>query len=183
MRLLGAVLAGGQSRRFGSDKAVALLDGVSLLEHAVSQLREVTDEIVVCGHTSTIAGATSIADRPHPGLGPLGGLCAALCYAADGEFDAVVSLGCDTPIVPRALLTKLAAADDAACLRDLPIIGRWPVTLSGLLTRRLEEDDDRSVYAFAAAAEAHFVDVDVAIPNFNRPTDLARLGKPLAPKG
>ena len=38
MRLLGVVLAGGQSRRFGRDKALALLDGRPLIDHALAAL-------------------------------------------------------------------------------------------------------------------------------------------------
>ena len=38
MRVLGAILAGGQSRRFGSDKASASLDGKSLLDHVADAL-------------------------------------------------------------------------------------------------------------------------------------------------
>ncbi len=49
MRLLGAVLAGGQSRRFGSDKALALLDGRPLIAHVIAALAAQTEAVIVCG--------------------------------------------------------------------------------------------------------------------------------------
>ncbi|MEZ5697047.1 MAG: NTP transferase domain-containing protein [Sphingomonadaceae bacterium] len=44
---LGVVLAGGQSTRFGSDKALAELHGQSLLSRAVEQMRCWCEEVVV----------------------------------------------------------------------------------------------------------------------------------------
>ena len=48
---LGAVLAGGQSSRFGSDKALAVLYGQTLLTRAVATLAQWCDTVVVVGRT------------------------------------------------------------------------------------------------------------------------------------
>ena len=47
--LLGAVLAGGRSERFGSDKALARLGGRTLLEQAVEALGAQCDAVIVVG--------------------------------------------------------------------------------------------------------------------------------------
>jgi len=47
--ILGAVLAGGQSSRFGSDKALAALGGRTLLERAVASLETHCDGVIVVG--------------------------------------------------------------------------------------------------------------------------------------
>src|SRR3546814_6935480 len=39
VKLLGALIAGGQSRRFGSDKALAVIEGKPLLNHVIDALR------------------------------------------------------------------------------------------------------------------------------------------------
>lgn len=174
MKLLGAVLAGGRSRRFGSDKALAELDGRPLIEHAATALRDHVDHVVICGRDSPVAGLASVADWPAPDLGPLGGLCGALRYAAAHGYDAVLSIGCDTPIVPWALLARLGAAEGAAFLPQLPVIGRWPSHLAAMLDSLLSGDGDRSVRRFAASIGAAPVEAG-DIPNLNRPEDLARL--------
>ena len=178
MMLLGAVLAGGRSRRFGSDKALADLDGRPLIEHAVLALRNIVDSVVICGRESPIAGVPSIADWPAPDLGPLGGLCGALRHAAGSGHAAVISIGCDTPILPTGLLAKLGAAEGAAFVSGLPIFGRWPVELADSLTHRLLHMEDRSVRRFAAAIGAAAIEAGQDIPNLNRPDDLARLRSP-----
>ena len=52
---LGAVLAGGQSSRFGSDKALAVLDGQTLLTRAVATLAQWCDTVVVVGRSEAPA--------------------------------------------------------------------------------------------------------------------------------
>jgi molybdopterin-guanine dinucleotide biosynthesis protein A len=47
MRLTAVVLAGGESRRFGTDKLAADLQGLTLLERAVSELPTDADLIIV----------------------------------------------------------------------------------------------------------------------------------------
>src|SRR3989338_8558633 len=46
-RFQGIVLAGGKSSRFGEDKALALLDGVTFLETAVRRLQEIGLRVTV----------------------------------------------------------------------------------------------------------------------------------------
>ncbi|RJF90565.1 molybdenum cofactor guanylyltransferase [Sphingomonas cavernae] len=105
MKVLGAIIAGGQSRRFGSDKALARIGGKTLLDHVAEALAAQTDALIICGREWP--GLISIPDRPAPDQGPLGGLCAALRYAADNGFDAVLTAGCDTLPVPTDLLSLL----------------------------------------------------------------------------
>ena len=49
MRILGAIIAGGTSSRFGSDKAAAVLHGRALLDHVVASMKCHVDTLVVVG--------------------------------------------------------------------------------------------------------------------------------------
>ena len=61
--LLGAVLAGGRSRRFGSDKAMALHHGKPLLAHAAEALAQHTQAVILCGRTMAGFIATAFAQE------------------------------------------------------------------------------------------------------------------------
>lgn len=170
MRLLGAVLAGGQSRRFGSDKAQALLGGTTLLDHAVAALNPQCDRIVIVGRENGPVAA--IPDRPQPGLGPLGGIAGALAYAASEGFDAVLTVPVDCVRLPANLRDLLAPPP--ASLAAQPVIGLWPVQALPLVDALLGEEDDRSVRSFARRIGARAVESDVHLPNINHPSDLDR---------
>lgn len=172
-RLLGVVLAGGQARRFGSDKALATVDGVALLDHAVRALQPITDDIALVGRDSP--NHVSIADWPVAGLGPLGGLCGALRHARDCQFDAVLTLPCDTPSLPAGLLGDLAGRRVASFVADTPVIGLWPSALANPLSDYLESGGNRAVRAWAEEIGAEALDGWPAIPNVNWPDDLALL--------
>lgn len=172
-RLLGIVLAGGQARRFGRDKALATLDGLALLDHAAQALRPVTEDIAVVGRDS--ATYASIADWPAAGLGPLGGLCGALRHARDRHFDAVLTLPCDTPSLPAGLLADLAGRGVASFVADTPVIGLWPCTLADGLSDYLGRGGNQAVRAWAKEIGAEALEGWPAIPNVNRPDDLAVL--------
>jgi molybdenum cofactor guanylyltransferase len=172
-RWLGALLAGGQSRRFGSDKALALLDGERLIDRAIAALAAHCDAVVVCGRD--YAGLRSLADRPRPGLGPLGGLNAALHLARDEGFAGVLTSACDIPVLPEGLL-HLLGLELPAVVAGQPVVGAWPSALADHLDAHLAEATDRSMRHWIAQAGGRFVDIGEAIHNVNTPGDLAALG-------
>lgn len=171
-RLLGAVLAGGQSSRFGSDKAMAQWRGKALIDHVIDALRPVVDDILLCGRTH--GAVACIADRPAPGMGPLGGLNAALHHAAAHGFDAVLAVGCDTPRLPADLFVRLRASQGPAYVSNLPVIGFWPARLAPSLDAFLAEDRSHAIRAWATAIEAEPIDWP-ALANVNEPADLRGL--------
>jgi molybdopterin-guanine dinucleotide biosynthesis protein A len=121
----------------------------------------------VCGRDWP--GLATLADRPAPGLGPLGGLMAALDHAAAGGFAAVLSAPCDLLFIPPDILSHLSPGP--AVVADQWLLGLWPVSLAPALSDRLTEGGPRSVHAFARAANAGAVAVP-GLRNVNRPGDL-----------
>lgn len=171
MKLLGAIIAGGQARRFGSDKAAALLDGRPLIEHVTDGLRGQTDHLVVCGRNWP--GLDTVPDRPGPDLGPLGGLCGALHHAAASGFDAVLAAGCDVLPIPALLAEQLRPGP--ACVAGQRLLGLWPVLLLPLLEDHLATSDDRSIRSWVSLSGAAEVTLDTPFHNINTPSDLDRL--------
>jgi molybdenum cofactor guanylyltransferase len=76
--LTGIVLAGGQSRRFGQDKSLALINDKPLIEHVLTLLNSVCDEILISVNDDKFRHLpfTSIADKES--FGPLSGILATL---------------------------------------------------------------------------------------------------------
>ena len=104
----GAVLAGGQSRRMGSDKAALLINGEPLLRRTVRALHSITADVAIIGppeRTVLVSDVPILPDR-WPQQGPLGGIATAL-WALSGE--AVLVVGCDMPFLNLALLRYLIA--------------------------------------------------------------------------
>ncbi|MEQ1549832.1 molybdenum cofactor guanylyltransferase [Sphingorhabdus sp.] len=168
MRLLGAILAGGQSRRFGSDKAEALFEGKPLLDHVADALRPQVADLVVAG--KQWPGLETVADIPEARIGPLGGLAGALDLAWRHDFDAVLSSGCDVIGLPSSLSALLGIGP--AIVADMPIVGLWPVSVRTTLIDWLADPQNRSVYRFADHISARRVELDVPLRNINRPDDL-----------
>ncbi|SFP74681.1 molybdenum cofactor guanylyltransferase [Sphingomonas rubra] len=168
-RLLGAVLAGGRSSRFGSNKAEARLGGLTLVEHAAAALRPYVDEVVVIG-----AGIGGLPDLPRPDLGPLGGIAAALDHAAGRGFACVLTIGCDMPEVPGALIEALLRREPSYCA-DAPVLGLWQAALGAQLLAYLETATDRSVRGWARTVGALPIPAAMPLANVNTPADLRGL--------
>lgn len=169
--LLGAVLAGGRARRFGSDKALALLDGRPLLTHAAEAIGRYADNIVLCGRDHP--DFQCLPDRPAPDMGPLGGLNAALHHAREKGYDAVLSIACDMPVLPDGVAQRLIG-EGPAVAEGQHLLGYWPASLADLLDRHLAESDDRSVRGWLTRIQPRLVE-SPELPNINRPEDLRRL--------
>lgn len=168
-RLLGAILAGGQARRFGSDKAQALYEGARLIDRVAAALASQCDRLVVCGRAEP--GFTCIPDWPEAGFGPLGGLAAALRHGEAQGFSHVLSTGVDAPDLPHDL-TAMLAGEGAAIVENQPVVGLWPVGILPPLEAFLS-GGGRSLYRFADAISARRLDLPRPLMNVNRPEDLA----------
>lgn len=166
MKTLGAVLAGGRSSRFGSDKALAMLDGRTLLDHAAAALGPHCDAVVVVGRGE-------IADWPRADMGPLGGIAGALIHAAERGYDQLLTAPVDCVRLPGDLRGLLEPAP--AFLETQPVIGLWPVAALDALRPMLDDAGDLAVKAFARRIEARAVASDFVLPNVNSIADLDRL--------
>ena len=171
--ILGVVLAGGQSSRFGSDKALAELAGHTLLARAVDLLSGWCEQVVVAGRET--APAPTLPDWPQAGMGPLGGIAAALHLAADQGYGAVLSIGVDAPDLPEDLPALLAPAP--AYLAAQPVIGLWPASALAAIEAILEGAGKHSMRAFAEAIGARVVQLADVPANINTPADLTEAEK------
>ncbi|TYC89455.1 molybdenum cofactor guanylyltransferase [Novosphingobium sp. BW1] len=169
--ILGVVLAGGQSRRFGTDKALARFAGESLLERAVAQLQAWCDEVVVVGRED--APVPVLPDWPGPGMGPLAGLAGALRHGREQAFASVLSAPVDCPLLPEDLRARLSPAP--AFLLDQPVIGHWPVAAFEAADAILTGEGRRSMRRLAESIGARGVACEGPLVNVNTPEDLAAL--------
>ncbi len=168
MRLLGALLAGGQSQRFGADKAYARYAGKRLIDLVGSSLSTQCEDIVVCGREEP--GFESLEDLPTSGIGPLGGINAALEFALGKGFDAVLSSACDVPNLPKNL-ANILSGEDAAIVEGQPVVGYWPVSVAAPLDEFIASGG-RSMFAFADHIGARKIKLDPPLLNINQPQDL-----------
>jgi len=169
--ILGAVLAGGQSSRFGSDKALAELAGQTLLSRAVANLSRWCDRVVVVGREE--APAPCLPDWPRPGMGPLGGIAGALRHAEAEGFASVLTCGVDSADLPQDLLDRLSPAP--AFLESQPVIGHWNSDAASTVSALLQSEGRHSMLAFAKAVNARPAQAIHAPANINTPADLAEL--------
>ena len=121
----GVIVAGGKSRRFGSDKASASLRGRPLLQWVRDALAPIVNEIVVV----TAAGQTlppmhpsipvTVVEDREPERGPLGGLATGFAVAASPVCFAA---SCDAPLLHTGVAERiLDALDDHDAV--LPEVG------------------------------------------------------------
>ena len=115
MNLSAVILAGGESRRMGRDKAWVESNGQSLLAASIARLRQMgADEVFISGRPgvdySVFLDCAVLTDR-EPGLGPLGGIERALLAAT---HPLLLVLAVDLPRMSTAFLQTLVGQSDAA---------------------------------------------------------------------
>jgi molybdopterin-guanine dinucleotide biosynthesis protein A len=168
MRILAALLAGGRSTRFGCDKALAVIDGVRLIDHAAAALGAHADTVICCGRAWP--GLLHVPDRPAAGAGPLSGLNAALHHAAAIDFDAVLCAPVD--VHPLAQALPLVAAAHCAVLETQWTIGIWPTALAPTLDEHLRQGGASFRGWLALAAPEMVPDAHLGLLNINRRAEL-----------
>lgn len=104
----GLVLAGGESRRMGSDKALLQRDGRSQLDYVADLLGKVTDGVFVSVREEQRREPerrrhAQIVDR-FEGIGPVAGILSAMAEHPDAHW---LVVACDLPNVDEATLSYL----------------------------------------------------------------------------
>lgn len=106
--LTGAVLAGGHSSRFGSNKALQVIEGTTFLGHAISTLQPLCHEVVISASRRNADDYSShdlrIINDTNEDLGPLGGIASLLAAI---HTDWLLVLTCDMPWLSSASLQRL----------------------------------------------------------------------------
>ncbi|HCN70745.1 MAG TPA: molybdenum cofactor guanylyltransferase [Pusillimonas sp.] len=184
-QMTGLVLAGGQGRRMGANKATLKLGGENLAMRAQRYLAARTAQVWISTNEPDGNGlfARVLPDNPiyGSGAGPLAGVATALPQIATPWL---LTLPVDVPWVPadlhvrlaQAVLTNHAKAAYAQTQgRDHPLCMLVHQSLGASLHRYLL-DGDRKVLLWLKAAQAvpvMFADDDALFANLNTPDDLA----------
>lgn len=114
MSVLGAILAGGRNTRYGEHKALVEVGGTPIVERVRAALEGASGRVVLLANEPEVYAPLGLPMRPdaRPGLGPLGGIHAALLWARDAGAEGALAVACDMPFVPARLLRWLVAAAD-----------------------------------------------------------------------
>lgn len=191
LELTGAVLAGGHSSRFGSNKALFAPDGETLISKAADLLRPLCEEVLVsASHANAGTYAfleLGIVEDLHPDCGPLGGLEALLDRCATSWL---LILTCDMPYVDsEALWTMIRHAqqsEGSICQESLPRAFAWQRSDGGVspfplliersalsVVRSRMSSDHRSMKGLLGALDTYYIlaPSDRLLSNVNRPED------------
>jgi molybdenum cofactor guanylyltransferase len=125
-RVTAVVLAGGASQRFPPDKLSEVVDGTSLLDHALASLPE-QFLIVVVGAVREVARSVIFTSENPAGGGPAAALVAGLRRALNESSEVIVVLPADAPLGGQAagsLLKRLEGEPSADAVVGVDVEGR-----------------------------------------------------------
>lgn len=186
--MIGVVLAGGKSTRFGEDKSLYELNGKPMYEHVIEKMKNVQaiDEIVINTNDKLKRSFKDfkvlVDDEDYKDMGPLSGL-----YRVASEYpdDAFLIISCDTPYVESEWLNILV--DEALKTghttitadgeREHPLIGVYQAGLVDILKEQLKTER-LSLKAFFENIDVNVLNIDdynldnTTLVNINRKTDI-----------
>jgi len=108
--ILGAILAGGKSKRMGKDKLFLELDNKKLIEHTTNKVKKYLKKIIIITHQDndffSKNNLTVVRDCIAGQLGPLVGILTAMKWARENmtECSWVATFPCDTPFFPEIII-------------------------------------------------------------------------------
>ena len=111
--ILGIILAGGKSSRFGEDKSTAKLGNKTLLDHTVSKIENEFNEILVISNNKDFNFKNNkihlVEDCIEGQLGPLVGILTAMKWVTKNKknYKWIASFPCDTPFFDIKLISEL----------------------------------------------------------------------------
>ena len=111
--ILGIILAGGKSSRFGEDKSTAKLGNKTLLDHTVNKIENEFNEILVISNNKEFNFKNNkihvVEDCIEGQLGPLVGILTAMKWVKKNNknYKWIASFPCDTPFFDMKFISEL----------------------------------------------------------------------------
>jgi FdhD protein len=187
--ITGVILAGGQSTRMGSNKALLPYKGGRFIEAIYRQLAELFPEVLVVTNTPESYEFLPCSKVPdiYPGMGALAGIHAGLYHSS---HSAAFVVACDMPYLNTGLIRYLAdMADPAGVLIPESPVGLEPLHAiygKGCIPaiEAALGAGQRRIVSFFGQSLVHRVDVDqvaffdpefASFRNINSPTDYYQL--------
>jgi molybdopterin-guanine dinucleotide biosynthesis protein A len=180
--LTGVLLVGGASRRFGSPKALARLDGETLAERGWRVLGEACSERLAVGKTDDgLRLGFPVLDDGARVRAPIAGVVAGLRAAAH-DVCAFLPVDC-AGMIASALLELAAAGGEAAVSQTGPLPGVYRNSALRVLEARLARGE-LSLRDALAELDTRVVPIDEELlVNVNSPSDLRDFALQQPPEG
>jgi molybdopterin-guanine dinucleotide biosynthesis protein A len=104
--IVGAVLVGGKSSRYGLNKALEIFQGERLIDRQVGRIRALFPEVFVITNDpkNYLHLEVTILRDVIPGLGPLGGIYTGLLFA---QGKSLFVTACDMPFLQPAVINHM----------------------------------------------------------------------------
>ena len=170
--ILGTVLAGGKSQRFGEDKSQVRLEGTLLIDYILSEIKDEFKEILIVSNNKiqfkNSEKISMIADF-EKGQGPLGGVLSAMKWVKqkNKDYKWISTFPVDTPFFKREILQKFFKEIKIEESRLFfiksnntrhNIFGLWSIDLLGELEEDLKKGD-RKVELWANKVGVKVIDM------------------------
>ena len=171
--ILGTVLAGGKSQRFGEDKSQVMLEGKLLIDYILSEISSEFREILVVSNNKIDfknSEKISIIEDFKKGLGPLGGVLSAMKWVKENNknYEWVSTFPADTPFFKKEILQKFYKEIEIEKSRLFfiksnktrhNIFGLWSIDLLDKLEEDLKKGD-RKVELWANNIGVKVINID-----------------------
>ncbi len=177
------ILAGGQSTRMGTDKAVIKFEGRRLVDILIDRFAAKADRLFLSASQDYGTGLDIISDNPDFPDGPVGGIfsVAATLQETQPDISGFVTVPVDAPYAPINLIARLSASGACAVARDdqriHPTFAYWRCDIINSI-RATHDDGEKapSLQWLAEQSGAEAVAWSDANPfmNINRPEDLIK---------
>jgi molybdopterin-guanine dinucleotide biosynthesis protein A len=108
--ILGAILAGGQSKRMGKDKLFLEFNNKKLIEHTIDKVKKYLKKVIIITNQDNEFffknNLTTVKDCIEGQLGPLVGILTAMKWAKENLSKClwIATFPCDTPFFPESII-------------------------------------------------------------------------------
>jgi len=108
--ILGAILAGGQSKRMGKDKLFLELNNKKLIEHTIDKVKKYLKKVIIITNQDneffSKNNLTTVKDCIEGQQGPLVGIFTAMKWAKENlsKCSWIATFPCDTPFFPESII-------------------------------------------------------------------------------